>query len=255
MVEADELAQLAADAQRIFAVTYNYSGYPMVRQARAMIARGDIGALRVVQVEYAQAWLAGPLETTGQKQAAWRTDPARSGPGGAIGDIGSHAFHLACFVTGRVPEQILGRSRDVRCRAGGSMTTHMCCCASRVARAACCGPARWRTAMRTHCGCASMARSGGLEWAQEEPDRLWFTPSEQPRQLLTRGGPGMVPRRRGSRACPPATRKAIWRVSPPSMPRWHMRFARHARMPSRRQRSRSRLSWMAFAVFASSPHA
>ncbi len=82
VAEADELVQLAAGANRIFAVTYNYSGYPMVRQARAMVARGDIGALRVVQVEYAQAWLAGPLEATGQKQAAWRTDPTQSGPGG-----------------------------------------------------------------------------------------------------------------------------------------------------------------------------
>jgi predicted dehydrogenase len=107
VAEADELVQLAASVSRIFAVTYNYSGYPMVRQARSMVARGDIGALRVVQVEYPQAWLASPLEVTGQKQAAWRTDPSRSGPGGAIGDIGSHAFHLACFVTGRVPVEIL----------------------------------------------------------------------------------------------------------------------------------------------------
>ena len=76
VAEAEELVQRAAATQRIFAVTYNYSGYPMVRQARAMVVRGEIGALRVVQVEYPQGWLAGPLEGTGQKQAAWRTNPA-----------------------------------------------------------------------------------------------------------------------------------------------------------------------------------
>jgi len=102
IAEAEDLVRLAGTANRIFAVTYNYSGYPMVRQARSMVGRGDIGTLRVVQVEYAQAWLAGPLESTGQKQAAWRTDPARAGPGGAIADIGSHAFHLACFVTDQI---------------------------------------------------------------------------------------------------------------------------------------------------------
>jgi predicted dehydrogenase len=192
VVEADALAQLAADADRIFAVTYNYSGYPMVRQARAMVARGDIGALRVVQVEYAQAWLAGPLEATGQKQAAWRTDPSQAGSGGAIGDIGSHAFHLACFVSGRVPEQILadlstfvaGRKVDdnahVMLRFAGGARGNLW--ASQVAHG-------HDNALRLRV----YGENGGLEWAQEEPDRLWFTPSGQPRQLLTRGGPGLYP--------------------------------------------------------------
>jgi predicted dehydrogenase len=192
VVEADALAQLAADADRIFAVTYNYSGYPMVRQARAMVARGDIGALRVVQVEYAQSWLAGPLEATGQKQAAWRTDPSQAGSGGAIGDIGSHAFHLACFVSGRVPEQILadlstfvaGRKVDdnahVMLRFAGGARGMLW--ASQVAHG-------HDNALRLRV----YGENGGLEWAQEEPDRLWFTPSGQPRQLLTRGGPGLYP--------------------------------------------------------------
>ena len=188
--EADALVKLAADSKRIFAVTYNYSGYPMVRQARAMVARGDIGALRVVQVEYAQAWLAGPLEITGQKQALWRTDPTQSGPGGAIGDIGSHAFHLACFVTGCVPEQILGDlstfvpgrrvddNAHVLLRFAGGARAMLW--ASQVAHG-------HENALRLRI----YGEAGGLEWAQEEPDRLWFTPSDQPRRLLTRGGPGM----------------------------------------------------------------
>jgi predicted dehydrogenase len=192
VAEADELVRLAVNANRIFAITYNYSGYPMVRQARAMVARGDIGALRVVQVEYAQEWLAGPLEATGQKQAEWRTDPLRSGPGGAIGDIGSHAFHLACFVTGCVPEQLLadlstfvaGRRVDDNAHvllrfAGGARGTLW---ASQVAHGN-------ENALRLRV----YGEKGGLEWAQEEPDRLWFMPSDGPRQMLTRGGPRFHP--------------------------------------------------------------
>jgi predicted dehydrogenase len=191
IAEADDLVRLAGTASRVFAVTYNYSGYPMIRQARSTVMRGDIGALRVVQVEYAQAWLAGPLESTGQKQAAWRTDPMRSGPGGAIGDIGSHAFHLACFVTGQVPEQILadlstfvpGRRVDDNAHvllrfAGGARGMLW---ASQVAHGQ-------ENALRIRL----YGEMGGLEWEQEEPDRLWFTPSEQPRRLLTRGGPTMT---------------------------------------------------------------
>ena len=188
--EADELVRLGAEAQRIFAVTYNYSGYPMVRQARSMVARGDLGALRVVQVEYAQAWLAGPLESTGQKQAAWRTDPAQSGPGGAIGDIGSHAFHLTCFVTGRVPEQVLG---DLSTFVAGRRVDDNAHVLLRFADGA--RGMLWASQVAHGDENALRLRvfgeTGGLEWAQEEPDRLWFTPSDQPRRLLTRGGVGM----------------------------------------------------------------
>ena len=188
--EADELVRLGAEAGRIFAVTYNYSGYPMVRQARAMMARGDLGALRVVQVEYAQAWLAGALESTGQKQAAWRTDPAQSGPGGAIGDIGSHAFHLACFVTGRVPEQVLG---DLSTFVPGRRVDDNAHVLLRFADGA--RGMLWASQVAHGHENALRLRvygeTGGLEWAQEEPDRLWFTPSDQPRRLLTRGGVGM----------------------------------------------------------------
>lgn len=191
VAEADDLVQRTAAAQRIFAVTYNYSGYPMVRQARAMVAGGDIGALRVVQVEYPQAWLAGPLEATGHKQAVWRTDPALSGPGGAIGDIGSHAFHLACFVTGQVPQSVLcdvctfvphrrvddnGHVLLRFANARGMLWV------SQIAHG-------HENALRLRV----YGESGALEWAQEEPDRLWFTPADQPKRLLTRGGAGMQP--------------------------------------------------------------
>lgn len=98
--DAADLQALVAKTKRLFAVTYNYSGYPMVRQAREMISKGDLGPIRVVQVEYPQDWLATNLEASGQKQAAWRTDPAQAGAGGSLGDIGTHAFHLTEFVTG-----------------------------------------------------------------------------------------------------------------------------------------------------------
>jgi predicted dehydrogenase len=190
VAEADQLVQLAAETNRIFAVTYNYSGYPMVRQARAMVSHGEIGVLRVVQVEYPQAWLAGPLEATGQKQAAWRTDPARSGPGGAIGDIGSHAFHLACFVTGQIPEQILA---DLTAFVPGRRVDDNAHVLLRFAHGA--RGMLWASQVAHGNENALRLRvfgeAGALEWAQERPDHLWFTPAEQPPRLLTRGGPSL----------------------------------------------------------------
>ncbi|HEX8881948.1 MAG TPA: Gfo/Idh/MocA family oxidoreductase, partial [Candidatus Acidoferrum sp.] len=89
--DALDLAKIVERTRLIFGLTHNYTGYPMVRQAREMTLGGELGAIRVIQVEYAQDWLSTPLEKTGQKQAEWRTDPARSGPGGSLGDIGTHA--------------------------------------------------------------------------------------------------------------------------------------------------------------------
>jgi predicted dehydrogenase len=192
VADADELVRLAAQTKRIFAVTYNYSGYPMVRQARAMVERGDIGALRVLQVEYPQAWLAAPLEGTGQKQATWRTDPSKSGPGGAIGDIGSHAFHLACFVTRCVPTQILA---DLSTFVPGRRVDDNAHVLLRFPN----GARGMLWASQVAHGHANALRlrvygeQGGLEWAQEEPDRLWFTPAHGPRQMLTRGSVGLCP--------------------------------------------------------------
>ncbi len=99
LADAEKLVTLAAEKKRLLGVTFNYTGYPMIRHAKQLIADGLIGTLRVVQVEYPQGWLATALEKTGQKQASWRTDPKLAGAG-ALGDIGSHAFQLAEFVTG-----------------------------------------------------------------------------------------------------------------------------------------------------------
>jgi predicted dehydrogenase len=192
VAEADELVGLAGAGSRVFAVTYNYSGHPMVRQARAMVAAGLLGTLRVVQVQYAQAWLADALEDTGQKQAAWRTDPARTGAGGAIGDIGTHAFHLAGFVSGLAPDAILA---DMRSFVAGRRVDDNAQVLLRYP-----GGARgmlWASQVahghENDLRLSLYGTSGGLSWSQEAPDRLWFTPTGQETRLITRGSPAMGP--------------------------------------------------------------
>ena len=103
--DALALAQLVRKTGLVFGVTHNYTGYPMIRQAREMVAAGELGKLRIVQVEYAQDWLTTAVEATGQKQAAWRTDPRARAPAGSLGDIGTHAYNLACFVSGFTPSR------------------------------------------------------------------------------------------------------------------------------------------------------
>src|SRR5206468_10592614 len=97
----DDAVSLASEVERsglVFALNHSYSGYPIVRQMRNIVQSGDIGKVRMMHLEYVQGWLATALENSGSKQAEWRTDPARSGPAGCLGDIATHAFHLACFV-------------------------------------------------------------------------------------------------------------------------------------------------------------
>lgn len=189
LADAEALHALAGQSDARFFLTHNYTGYPMIRQAREMIASGALGELRVVQVEYAQDWLADKLEDTGQKQAGWRVDPARSGAGGSVGDIGTHAFNLAGFVTGLECREILadidsfvsGRQLDDNCHvllryAGGAKGMLWC---SQVA------PGNENAlALRVY------GSQGGLEWEQESPNRLWHTPLGEPKRLLTRGGAG-----------------------------------------------------------------
>jgi len=100
LADARKLLKVAQESDALFILTHNYTGYPMVRQAREMVKNGELGEIRLVQMEYPQDWLSEPIEQTGQKQAAWRTDPKQSGVGGSTGDIGTHAYNLACFVTG-----------------------------------------------------------------------------------------------------------------------------------------------------------
>ncbi|GAB1478699.1 Gfo/Idh/MocA family oxidoreductase [Paracoccaceae bacterium] len=192
MDQAADLAEAIGASKALFILTHNYTGYPMIRQARDMVASGDLGAIRVVQVEYPQDWLTEASEASGSKQAEWRTDPERSGAGGSTGDIGTHAHNLACFVTGLKVEKLAadlqsfvpGRRVDdnghVLLRFEGGARGMLWC--SQVA------PGN-ENALRLRV----YGEKGGLEWAQEDPNYLWFTPFGQPKRLLTRGGSGANP--------------------------------------------------------------
>ena len=187
--DAKKLVKLVESGDALFILTHNYTGYPMVRQAREMVQSGQLGEIRLVQVEYAQDWLAEPLERTGQKQAAWRTDPARSGAGGATGDIGTHAYNLAEFVAGLELEALAadvhtfvdGRKLDdnahVLLRFKGGAKGMLWC--SQVA-----------IGHENGLELRVYGTRGGLEWAQENPNQLWFTRlGEEPRRI-SRAGAG-----------------------------------------------------------------
>ena len=187
--EATDLVETVRRTGLVFGVTHTYAGYPMVRHAKAMVAAGEIGAIRVIQAEYAQSWLTETIETTGQKQAAWRTDPAQSGGGGCLGDIGTHAYHLAGYVSGLKAEAIAaelsifgeGRRLDdnvsMMLRYEGGARGMLW--ASQVAPGEING-------MRLRI----FGTKGGLAWQQEQPNELLFTRHGSPTQVLTRGGPG-----------------------------------------------------------------
>jgi len=198
VADARRLQRLAARQGLVFAVTHNYSGYAMVRQARQMVQQGMLGELRVVQVEYPQDWLAEPVEQGGNKpeadkpaankQAAWRTDPALAG-GGCISDIGSHAWQLADFITGTpvaelcaelssfVPGRRVDDNAQVMLRYANGARGLLW--ASQVA------PGHLNDLRIRVYG-----SRGSLQWQQTQPDQLLHSPLGQPVQTLQRGGPG-----------------------------------------------------------------
>lgn len=186
--EAESLQAAARDAGRILAVTYNYTGYPMVRQARAMIERGDLGAIRVVQVQYAQDWLSEPIEADGQKQAAWRTDPAKSGAGGCIGDIGTHAYHLACFVTGL---EVKALCADLSAFVDGRRLDDNAHLLLRFTSGA--KGMLWASQVavgnENNLRLSVYGNKGGLAWCQEQPNELTYTALGETPRIITRGSP------------------------------------------------------------------
>jgi predicted dehydrogenase len=189
LADAKRLAALAERSGKVFVLTHNYTGYPMVRQAREMVEKGQLGEIRLVQAEYPQDWLTVKAEASGSKQAEWRTDPARSGAGGATGDIGTHAYNLARFVTGLELDSLAadldsfveGRRLDdnahVMLRFKGGAKGMLW--ASQVA------PGN-ENALKLRV----YGTKGGIEWAQEQPNHLWYTPFGEPKRLVTRGGAG-----------------------------------------------------------------
>jgi predicted dehydrogenase len=187
--DALDLAEVVRRSGLVFGLTHNYTGYPLVRQARAMVAAGELGRIRVVQVDYAQDWLTTPLETTGQKQAVWRTDPAQSGPAGCLGDIGTHAYNLAGFVTGLACEAV---AADLSTFVAGRRLDDNVNMLLRFA-----GGARgmlWASQVApgndNNLRLRVYGERGGLQWRQEEPNQLFLSPLGEPPRLIRRAGAG-----------------------------------------------------------------
>lgn len=190
--EALALGEVVGRAGRPFALSYTYTGYPLAREARALIADGRIGEIRKVFVEYPQGWLATPLERTGSKQADWRADPSRSGPGGCISDIGVHAFNMAEFVTGLQVEALLadlgsvvpGRALDDDCTVLLRLTSGVrgVLMASQIEIGALNG-----LAFRIH------GSTGALHWRQEDPNSLWLHHLDGRSELIRTGDAGRSP--------------------------------------------------------------
>jgi predicted dehydrogenase len=200
--DAIALHELAEATGRFLGVTYIYSGYPMVHEARAMVARGDIGAVRVVQVEYPLEWMATGIELQGNQQAAWRTDPKKNGRGGSIGDIGTHAYHLAGFVTGLKAEAVAadlatfveGRALDDNAHvmiryAGGARGLLW---SSQVA-----------IGQSNGLHLRVFGETGSLVWHQEQPNELLYTPLFGAPQTIKRGREDLVEETRLRTRTPP----------------------------------------------------
>lgn len=185
--ESETLVKLVAETGLLFALTHNYTGYPMVKQARDMIANGDLGNIRKVQVQYLQGWLATEVEKTDNKQASWRVDPSKSGVGGALGDIGTHAENLLEFITGLQIREMAadlgrfgaGRTLDddgnmlVRLSNGAKGTISF----SQIA-----------TGEENNLGIRVYGDKGSLEWYQENPNKLYTRWLDQPLKVYTPGG-------------------------------------------------------------------
>lgn len=184
--QARELVELAEKSDALFFLTHNYSGYPQIRLARELVAEGKLGKIRLVQAEYAQDWLTEPSDG---KQAAWRVDPERAGAGGAIGDIGTHAFQLARFVTGMLPDRL---AADLTAFVPGRVLDDNAHILMRYADGA--KGMLWasQVAPGTENGLKLRVYGdkGGLEWSHETPETLWFTPFGEPARKLRRGASG-----------------------------------------------------------------
>ena len=185
--DAEKFLESVKKSNALFALTHNYTGYPMVRQAREMFRNGEIGNLRVIQVEYAQDWLTLPIENEGQKQASWRTDPSKAGMGGSIGDIGSHAFNLVDFITGAklnelcadISSFVSGRKNDdnahVLLRYENNVKGMLW--SSQVA------PGN-ENALRIRI----YGDKGGMEWEQENPNYLTVDIFGKAKKIIRRAG-------------------------------------------------------------------
>ena len=213
LAEAKELAKIVEETGLLFALTHNYTGYPMVKQARAMVQNGELGPIRKVIVAYPQGWLSTALEASGQKQASWRTDPKQSGAAGAMGDIGTHAENLAEYITGLkitelcadlhtfVPGRQLDDDGSILLRFDNGARGLLY--ATQIA-------AGEENALHIRV----YGEKGGLEWHQMEPNSLITRWLDRPTQILRTGVGNYTPLPKPLPAYPLATRRATWRRSP-----------------------------------------
>ena len=185
--EAVELDQAVAKSRLPYGLTHTYAGYALVREARAMCASGQLGKVRKIVVEYLQGWLSKPIETTGQKQAAWRSDPAQSGLGGCIGDIGVHAFHLTEYVTGL---KVVGLNASLLSVVAGRKLDDDCTALLRMENGA-------RGVLVTSQIAAGegnglrlrvYGEQGSLDWRQEDPNRLRVKWLDRPEEIRHAAG-------------------------------------------------------------------
>jgi len=185
LAQAEQLAELANSSGLMFAVTYNYSAYPMVRLARQLVAEGKLGEIRAVQVEYPQDWLATNIEDEDQKQAVWRTDPEKAGAGGCIGDIGTHGFHLAEFVSGLKTTELLA---DLNSFVGQRKLDDNANILLRFDNGA--RGSLWSSQIATGNENALRIRlygdKAGIDWSQENPNYLSFTALGGNKEILSR---------------------------------------------------------------------
>ena len=188
LAEAKKLKRAADSSGLIFALTHNYTGYPLVRRAREMVKAGDLGEIRLIQVEYPQDWLTGPTEKSGNKQAEWRVDPQRSGAGGAIGDIGTHAYNLADYIGGIDATEL---SAELTSFGAGRALDDNVQIMLRYANGA--RGALWASQVAPGNENGLRIRiygtKAGLDWIQAEPNRMLFSPLGQSTRIVTRGGP------------------------------------------------------------------
>lgn len=192
MEEAYELEKLVKNSGLIFALTHNYTGYPMVKHARAMVANGDLGEIRKIVVEYPQGWLSTKLEDSDQKQASWRTDPARSGIAGSMGDIGTHAENLAEYITGlRIKEMCADLSTFVPGRLlddDGNVLLHFDNGAKGILFAS-----QISVGEENNLRIRIYGTRAGLEWGQQDPNYLTVRHLEKPMQVLRTGVGDLAP--------------------------------------------------------------
>jgi predicted dehydrogenase len=185
LYEAEELVAIVEKSGVVFAVTHNYTGYPLIRQARQMVLSGELGEIQAVRSNYLQGWLRARLESSGQKQAAWRTDPMKSGAAGAFGDIGTHAFNLARYLTGLIPQEV---SASLKIFEPGRQLDDYGHAVIRFEN----GALGTVTASQISHGHENDlfidvdGTKGSISWRQEDPNQMMFRRNGQPHAIYTR---------------------------------------------------------------------